>query len=164
MTSIERSPVLLDKLLGYLPPHIAASLDPQQLDALQVAFHQALLEQTRRRRHPVDLRISLPFIGSRFYLVLLAGPERRSRERLASDRQLHPIWTLGNLMVILGATAAGAIALLALLGLGHLERTWVPLQVAPAAIPFKADAEACEHSGRSWEDGECIDFEHDPVF
>lgn len=164
MTPPARSPLLLDKLLSYLPPHIAASLDSQQLDALQQAFHQALQQQTRSRRHPVNLRLSVPFIGSRFYLVVLAGPERRSRERLASDRQLYPIWTPGNLLVILGATAAGAIALLALLGLSQLERTWVPPRVAPAAIPFKADADACEHSGRSWEDGECIDFEHDPTF
>jgi len=65
--------------------------------------------------HPVDIRLSLPLPFGRYYLTLVAGPERRSRARLAEDRGRRPVVTLGNFLFLF-ASALG-INCLAVLGL-----------------------------------------------
>ena len=39
--------------------------------------------------HPVNIRLSMPLLFGRYYVTLVAGKERRSGERLASER---PRW------------------------------------------------------------------------
>jgi hypothetical protein len=66
--------------------------------------------------HPVDIRLSLPLPFGRYYLTLVAGPERRSRRRLADDRQRRPLATLGNLVFFFfSALGINALAMLGLL-------------------------------------------------
>ena len=52
--------------------------------------------------HPVDIRLSVPTLFSRFYLVVLGGRERRHRERRAAERQKHPLSTWANWLFIAG--------------------------------------------------------------
>lgn len=42
-----------------------------------------------RRAHAVDLRASVPVLGARYYVVVLAGRERRHRARLDAEGQTH---------------------------------------------------------------------------
>lgn len=65
--------------------------------------------------HPVDIRLSLPLPFGRYYLTLVAGPERRSSDRLANDRRERPLMTFGNFLFLF-ASALG-INCLALAGL-----------------------------------------------
>ncbi len=68
------------------------------------------------RQHDVNIRVTmwLPFVG-RKYLVVLAGDERRSDERLASERQKHPLmkwWNAAFLMAagtFMGLTTVGLL-------------------------------------------------------
>jgi hypothetical protein len=53
---------------------------------LQLAMIEHALEGGRWRDHPLDVRLSIPLVWKRFYLVLLAGPERRSPERRNYER------------------------------------------------------------------------------
>ena len=46
--------------------------------------------------HPVDIRVSLPLPFGRYYLTLVAGPERRTAPRRDEERDRHPIGTIGN--------------------------------------------------------------------
>ncbi|MCC6466753.1 MAG: hypothetical protein IT563_00415 [Alphaproteobacteria bacterium] len=66
--------------------------------------------------HPVDIRVSLPLPFGRYYLTLVAGPERRSAARLAGDRQARPLATAGNLLFFfvsaLGINAAAILGVL----------------------------------------------------
>jgi hypothetical protein len=39
--------------------------------------------------HRIDLRASVPLPGGRWYVTILAGPERRSEERLREEGQTH---------------------------------------------------------------------------
>ena len=39
--------------------------------------------------HRVDLRASVPLPGGRWYVTILAGPERRSADRLREEGQTH---------------------------------------------------------------------------
>ncbi|MEO0540759.1 MAG: hypothetical protein AAFZ80_07820 [Cyanobacteria bacterium P01_A01_bin.105] len=36
--------------------------------------------------------------------------------------------------------------------------------VHPTTVPFKRDQQACETSGREWQEGGCLDREHSPTF
>ncbi len=64
--------------------------------------------------HPVNLRFSIPLPFGRYYVTLVAGKERRSAERLASERRKHPLLTFGNVAVFFGLGCACGLALLAL--------------------------------------------------
>ena len=52
-------------------------------------------------RHPLNLRVTLPLPFRRWYVTLVAGPERRCTERLIVERKKHPLDTLPNLMFLL---------------------------------------------------------------
>jgi len=57
------------------------------------------------RRHPVDLRLTVPFVGCDLYFTVVAGPERRSTARRQLERRRHPVRTLGNAAFLLLALA-----------------------------------------------------------
>ncbi len=65
-------------------------------------------------RHPVNLRLSIPLPVGRYYVTLVAGKERRSADRLASERRKHPLLTFGNVAVFFGLGCVCGLALLAL--------------------------------------------------
>lgn len=65
--------------------------------------------------HPIDIRISLPFLHRRFYFTVVAGQERRRRERRQEDRQTYPLLTAGNVMFTLGITTLVTVTALILL-------------------------------------------------
>jgi hypothetical protein len=66
----------LERLLGAMPANMAHSFSEEQRLALQ----SALIANTRKR-HPIDLRWSIPILRRRFYLVFLMGEEERSKAR-----------------------------------------------------------------------------------
>ena len=76
-------PFQYQRLLRRLPASVLATLTPQQLDAIS----DALIPDPPS--HAVDYRVSVPFMGRRYYITLLAGRERRSLTRLAREAQLH---------------------------------------------------------------------------
>lgn len=86
-----------------------AELTPQQLDAISDAL------TPDPPSHVIDYRVSIPFMGRRFYITLLAGRERRSLTRLAREAQLHArhIATFyAVLLLVLGClTVSGTILL-----------------------------------------------------
>ena len=51
--------------------------------------------------HPVNLRITIPFLPRSFFITLIIGPEKRGRERRRQERQRHPISTWGNLTTVI---------------------------------------------------------------
>ena len=85
---------LIARFLSGVPAHLAASFTEAQLSAVKDFVIDS------RARQAVDIRWSIPFFWFRFFIVVLAGPERRSTQRLAADRALRPLWTWGNAIVI----------------------------------------------------------------
>lgn len=65
--------------------------------------------------HPIDIRISLPFMRKRFYFTVVAGQERRRTDRLAQDRQVYPLAKAGNILFSLGIATLVTLAALLLL-------------------------------------------------
>lgn len=65
--------------------------------------------------HPIDIRISLPFMHKRFYFTIVAGQERRRRDRRHEDRSAYPLMTAGNVMFTMGIATLTSLVALALL-------------------------------------------------
>lgn len=139
-----------------MDPGVAATFTPVQRHALEMALSSS--------PHAVDLRWSVPWGRTRLYLVILVGADTRSvfRRRLeAAQRD----WRVLNLLVVGGAMGLGVLALLGLAQLVRIDfAQLLAPTIAPAAIPFKPDPASCEHSGRIWQDGTCLDYTHDPTF
>ena len=68
--------------------------------------------------HPIDIRISIPFLHRRYYITLVAGRERRAARRRQEDPQSYTLFTLGNALFALGITT-----MLTVIGLGILITT-----------------------------------------
>jgi hypothetical protein len=83
-------------LFDRLPPEILGSLTVQQKNAIASAAGS-----TDWKGHPVNIRLSLPFLPRRWYVTIVSGPERRARDRRRRDRTINPIRTAGNLVFIL---------------------------------------------------------------
>lgn len=52
-------------------------------------------------QHPLNLRVSLPIPLGSWYVTLVAGKERRCKERLVQERKKHPLETIPNLLFLL---------------------------------------------------------------
>ncbi|WP_017297346.1 hypothetical protein [Nodosilinea nodulosa] len=148
----------LERLLGQMPPAVAHSFSDRQREALQAA-----LATTLWQKHAVDIRLSIPLLLKRYYLVVVAGPEKRSRERRQQDQYQRSV--SGQMAVAIGVMTLSLGVLAVLMQLTqHQAGSGDRPQISPAAIPFLGDRTTCERSGRTWEDGECLDFKHDPTF
>ncbi len=53
--------------------------------------------------HAVNIRASLPLLFGHYYVVVLAGNERRGAERRKEERQKHPPWTAANTIFLFAA-------------------------------------------------------------
>ncbi len=157
--------------MSRIPPEVRSSFTPVQLAALQTAL--------KPRHHAVDLRLSLPWLGKRFYLVILAGEEQRSPLRRRLESQLHPLWTPGNLTILFGASALLLVSIYVIvsqvlpttLSQPNPQPTATPIatpsgqsSVQPAAIPWLTNQADCERTGRKWQGDRCLDFKHDRTF
>ena len=62
------------------------------------------LEAPRAERwenhHTVNIRLSIPLFARRYYLTVIAGKELRSTERLAEEREKHPLATTANMIFL----------------------------------------------------------------
>ena len=71
--------------------------------------------------HPVDIRLSIPLPFARYYVTIVAGKERRGRERLASERRKHPVLKRGNLVVAAGCGLVCGLAMLSIFQLATAQ-------------------------------------------
>ncbi|MFN3076100.1 MAG: hypothetical protein ABT940_04315 [Alphaproteobacteria bacterium] len=80
-----------------LPPDVVKGLSDEQRHALIEA-----LRVMPWKKHPVDLRMTIPFFGRRYYLAVIGGIDKRSSGRLKTERAGHPVHSMGNMMFVLG--------------------------------------------------------------
>lgn len=62
--------------------------------------------------HAVNIRLTVPLLFRSYYVTIVAGPERRSRERRVGERRKHPLVTIGNVFVYLLAGSIFGLAAL----------------------------------------------------
>lgn len=101
---------LLVRLFASAEPDFAKSFTNEQIAGLNAALVNA-----DTRFHAVDFRTSISFFGVPFYITLLMGRERRSRERLAQEgqTQVHKI-AIAHIVLalVMGLSCLAAIACL----------------------------------------------------
>lgn len=146
----------LSRLLNRMPESIVESFTDAQLEALRSAM-------VNPARHKLDIRLSIPTPFKRFYLVFLAGPERRSKERRVRDG--FRLWTPAN-MVFLVLLLSSLIV--TLYNGFYLASSLTPQvsaeQSHPTALPWIESEQDCTGAQRHWKDGFCFDSEHSPEF
>ena len=86
------------QVLGQTPPRGSPDGPPA---APQTGAFSAGASQPRWGSHPVNIRFTIPLLFRSYYITVVIGPERRSKERRAIERQKHPLFTLGNVIVYL---------------------------------------------------------------
>ncbi len=73
-------------------------------DGVTEATESGALEAPRAERwgnhHPVNIRLSIPLFTRRYYLTVIGGTEQRSTERLAEEREKHPLATTANMIFL----------------------------------------------------------------
>ncbi|MGH8002046.1 MAG: hypothetical protein ACREPR_22110, partial [Brasilonema sp.] len=131
----------------------------EELKAIQKAFGSRT-----STRHPLDLRVSVPIPGLRFYLVLLADPEGRLKQHLQSKKSVSSLWTPSNIMFLIGffiiLLTSGFTTFSFVLSLLPSTST----SFYPTSIPWLYSKSECEHTGRIWRNEKCWDYEHNPMF
>jgi hypothetical protein len=146
----------LSRLLNRMSPAIVDSFSDEQLEAIRSAL-------VNPAHHPVNIRLSIPLLFKRFYFVVLAGPERRSRIRLKAER--FPLWTpantifLGMLLLSLLVTLYNGLQLVS-----SLTPAVSAKEDYPTALPWVESAEDCTGFRRHWKDGLCYDADHNKDF
>jgi len=90
-----------------LDKDVADSLDESQRNEIERTIDAMGLVT----RHPLDVRKTIPWIGKRYYFVLLAGRDRRRAVRYEKSRLLNFLLTA---TITLGIIAIIVLALLAL--------------------------------------------------
>lgn len=87
--------VRAEQFMSVLAPEVRETLSSEQERAIRAAA-----ESNTWNTHPVDLRLSLPTPFGRYYMALVAGPERRSAARRAMDRKRHALLKPGNMVLM----------------------------------------------------------------
>ena len=82
--------------------------------------------------HAVNIRLSIPLFFTRWYLTIVAGKERRNRERRTQERRKHPVTRFGNLVF---AAGCGLVFGLAALSVFQLAAAHVLLRLGVMQLP-----------------------------
>lgn len=146
----------LSRLLNRMPETMVESFSDAQLEALRSAM-------VNPDRHKLDIRLSIPTPFKRFYLVFLAGPERRSQARRLGDD--FRLWTPANAIFL---TLLLSSLIVTLYNGFYLVNSLTPKVSAeeshPTALPWIESEQSCTGGQREWKDGLCFDSEHSPDF
>ncbi|MEH2067784.1 MAG: hypothetical protein V7K47_06395 [Nostoc sp.] len=144
-----------EQFFAKIAPEVANTFTVEQLEAIKRSF--GFRGWTR---HPLDIRVSVPIPGLRFYVVLLAGSERRSKQRLRCEKGLYHFWTPANILFLIGFLIILSTCSYTIFS----SLTPIFPSYYPTSIPWIYDKSECEHTSRIWHDGKCWDSEHSPNF
>ncbi|MCW5314310.1 hypothetical protein GTQ43_10985 [Nostoc sp. KVJ3] len=159
MTKRQHTDLTFEKLFAEIAPEVANTFTVEQLVAIKRVFTSRTWT-----RHSLDIRVSVPIPGLRFYLVLLAGSERRSKMRLRSEKDLYPFWTPANIFFLIGFLIILLISSYTIFSFVLSSLTPISSSYYPTSIPWIYDRSECEHTNRIWHDAKCWDSEHSPNF
>lgn len=122
MAVVEKDP-FLRRFYERIPANMVPTFSDGQLDAIKRAFGSRTYGA-----HSVDIRLSIPFVSRSYYVVLLAGRERRSPRRIAWERRLRPLWTFGNSLIVAVFLIMFCLSLATVLYVG---KRWAGIDVVP---------------------------------
>ncbi|MEH2251552.1 hypothetical protein [Nostoc sp.] len=159
MKSPEHIDPIFEQLFSKINPKIANSFTDEQLKAIQRGFGSQA-----GARHSLDIRVSVPIPGLGFYLVLLAGSERRSQQRLQNEKGRHPLFNTGNIIFLTGFSTILLSCSFIILSFFWSSLSSISTSPYATSIPWIFDKSECEHTNRTWRDEKCWDEQHSPMF
>ncbi len=143
-----------------ISPEVKKTLTHEQIQALKTAC-----ESHSHNRHFLSIRVSLPIFRSKFYMVVLAGKERRSKQCLHYKKGMYPLRNPINILLLLGLLIIFIVSSLALFTLVLSSISSVPTSSPyPTSIPWINNQFECERTDRIWNEDKCWDSEHSPTF
>lgn len=86
-----------EALFDRIPEDVAVTFSEAQRAALYSA-----VKPTSWKRHPINIRLSFPFVSGRYFITVVGGPEKRGPTRLAREMRMFPFRTMGNILFLLG--------------------------------------------------------------
>lgn len=99
-----------EMLFDRIPVDVAGTFTEAQRAALYSAVKPASW-----KRHPINIRLSFPFVGGRYFITVVGGAEKRGTDRLAREHRMFPFRTVGNVMFLLGIGGSFTVAAMALM-------------------------------------------------
>ncbi|WP_414543634.1 hypothetical protein [Nostoc sp. CCY0012] len=148
-----------ERLFAQINPQIASTFTDKQIEALKRSF-----TYKKSSNSFLDIRLSIPVPRLRFYIVFLAGVERRSQKRLRSEKGLYPFWTLSNSLFIIGFAIILSISTFTIFSFVLSSLNFTSTLYYPTSIPWIYEKSQCERTNRVWRDDKCWDYEHSPDF
>ncbi len=79
-----------------ISPGIRASFSPAQMSAIEEAIRGGRI----KKEHPIHVRLSLPLLFARYYLVVLIGRDRRLGTQRAEAKRKHTLSVSGVLLFL----------------------------------------------------------------
>lgn len=113
----------LERFFSRIPREMAESFTDDQLFAVKQAF-----ADQSARDHSIDIRLSLPLLFQRYYVVLICGPERRDRARRRRDRAAHQLARRTNVVFM---TTLLLFSALSLLGMIYILKSALGIDLVP---------------------------------
>ncbi len=113
----------LERFFSRISREAAESFSDDQLLAIKQAFADQV-----GRDHSIDIRLSVPLLFRRYYMVFIAGPERRDRARRRRDkagRRGANRASLGFMLLML------IVMLMSLLGFLYLLKSALGIDLLP---------------------------------
>ncbi|MEH2142443.1 hypothetical protein [Nostoc sp.] len=162
MKSLKHIGSIFEGLFSKISPKIADSFTHEQRKAIQRGFSSHVLT-----RHSVNIRVSFPIPGLRFYLVLLAGSESLSQQGLQSKKGRYPLLNPGNfilLTVFVTILLSCGFTIFCFSWSSLVSLTTISTSPYPTSIPWIFDKSECEYTNRSWRNDKCWDDKHSPMF
>ncbi|MBC1221826.1 hypothetical protein GNF10_26485 [Nostoc sp. UCD121] len=159
MKTPQHTGLTFEKLIAEMAPEVSNTFTAEQLEGIKRVFNSRIWT-----RHSLDIRVSVPIPGLRFYLVLLAGSERRSKTRLRSEKGLYPFWTPANTLFVIVFLMILSACSYTIFSVASSSLTPLTNLNYPTSIPWIDDKSECERTNRVWNDGKCWDSEHSPNF
>lgn len=147
----KRTSSQFEQVLRRMSPEIATSFTPDQLAELQRVMRNSY------SKHPIDIRLTIPFPKRGFYFVLFAGRERRSIERLRAENPHYVYTAVLGLFVALGSLTALTVPSVLWIMSWNAKSQYA--EIHPTAIPWLQDQQSCEKTGREWQDDHCWEEE-----
>jgi hypothetical protein len=89
----------LEQMFARMSPGAKFRFSPEQIDEIKKAFGAR-----SRGSHAVDMRYSIGLFGKSYYLVFLAGRERRNL-----PRQYHSVAEISQKLALLAVLVAGCL-------------------------------------------------------
>ncbi len=110
---------LFKALVNRLPESERSAFSRHQMEVMKSAC-----KGLKWGAHPVDIRLSIPTLFNRFYVVILAGKERRGKARRSDEKHRHRFNRVSNYLfisLIMGLGLYLAIMIEALLVIAFYE-------------------------------------------